>query len=85
MFAGLIYHVITDGLLIGNIIFQQCINFLVDVYGPYAASATAANTFLRSLVSCGLPMAARPMFENLGVPAASSLLGGIGCLALPMP
>ena len=68
-----------------NIVFQQCINFIVDTYGPYAASAMAANTFLRSLLACGLPLAARPMFLNLGVGPASSILGSISCLALPIP
>lgn len=48
-----------------NTIFQQCINVLVDTYGLYAASATAANTFLRSLFAFGLPLAAGPMFRNL--------------------
>lgn len=68
-----------------NIIFQQCINFLVDTYGLYAASAVSANTFLRSVLAAGLPMAARPMFNNLGVGPAMSILGGVACLALPVP
>lgn len=68
-----------------NVVFQQCLNFLVDTYGRYAASALAANTFLRSLLACGLAMAARPMFSAMGIGAAVSLLGGIACVALPMP
>ncbi|KAL1296592.1 hypothetical protein AAFC00_000087 [Neodothiora populina] len=68
-----------------NIIFQQCINFLVDTYQLYAASAVSANTFLRSLIAGGLPLAARPMFHNLGVGPAMSILGGIAVLALPVP
>ncbi|EED18790.1 bicyclomycin resistance protein, putative [Talaromyces stipitatus ATCC 10500] len=68
-----------------NITFQQCLNFLVDTYGPFAASAMAGNTFLRSLLACGLPMAARPLFTKLGVGLGSSLLGGLSCLALPVP
>jgi multidrug resistance protein len=68
-----------------NIAFQQCLNYLVDEYGLYAASATSANTILRSLFACGLPMAAGPMFRNMGVGPAASLLGGISCLALPVP
>ncbi|KAI5246875.1 MFS general substrate transporter [Aureobasidium subglaciale] len=66
-----------------NIIFQQCINFLVDTYSLYAASAVSANTFLRSLIAAGLPLAARPMFNHLGVGPAMSILGGIAALALP--
>jgi len=68
-----------------NIIFQQCINFLVDTYLLYAASAVSANTFLRSLIAGGLPLAARPMFNRLGVGPAMSILGGVAVLALPVP
>lgn len=68
-----------------NVIFQQCINFLVDSYGLYAASALSANTFLRSLLASAFPLAAKPMFRNLGVGPAMSILGGIACLALPVP
>lgn len=68
-----------------NTIFQQCINFLVDTYGPFAASAVAANTVLRSIMACGLPLAAKPMFRQMGVGPASSVLGGVACLALPVP
>ncbi|GKZ66607.1 hypothetical protein AnigIFM50267_000472 [Aspergillus niger] len=76
------------GVFVGagnNIIFQQCINYLIDTYGPYAASAISATTILRSLLAAGLPLAAKPMFHNLGVGPAASLMGGIACLALPIP
>lgn len=36
-------------------------------------------------MAAGLPLAARPMFLNLGVGPAASVLGGISCLALPAP
>jgi hypothetical protein len=68
-----------------NTTFQQCLNFLVDTYGIYAASATAANTFLRSLFASGLPLAARPMFHHMGVGPACSLLGAIAAIMLPVP
>jgi MFS family permease len=68
-----------------SVLFQQCINFLIDTYGQYSASATAANTFLRSVLAARLPMAASPMFHNLGVGPAMSILGGIAVLALPVP
>jgi hypothetical protein len=61
------------------------INFLVDTYANYAASAVSANTFLRSIFAFGLPLAARPMFTNLGVGPACSILGGVATLALPVP
>ncbi|KAL6713992.1 hypothetical protein ACLMJK_008486 [Lecanora helva] len=68
-----------------NILFQQCINFLVDTYGLYAASAVSANTLLRSLLASAFPLVAKPMFHKLGVGPAMSILGGIACLALPVP
>lgn len=68
-----------------NSIFQQCINSLIDIYGPYAASATAANTFLRSIMGCGLPLAVQPMFRTLGVGPGMSVLGGVAALAIPVP
>lgn len=68
-----------------NIIFQQCINYLVDVYGLYAASATAANTFLRSVLAAGLPLAARPMYHAMGVGPATSVFGAVAAALLPVP
>lgn len=68
-----------------NVIFQQCINFLVDSYLMYAASAVSANTILRSFIAAGLPLAARPMFSALGVGVSMSILGGVAALALPVP
>jgi len=68
-----------------NVIFQQCINFLVDTYRLYAASATSANTFLRSFMACGMPLVAKPMFNRLGVGPAMSLLGGVATLMIPVP
>lgn len=68
-----------------NIAFQQCLNFLVDTYGPYAASAIAGNTVLRSLLACVLPEAAKPMFASMGIGPGCSLLAGISCLAIPVP
>ncbi|KIW43125.1 uncharacterized protein PV06_04265 [Exophiala oligosperma] len=68
-----------------NTIFQQCINYLVDVYGLYAASATAANTFLRSLMAFALPLVARPMFNGIGVGPGMSILGAVAALMLPVP
>jgi len=68
-----------------NVIFQQCINFLIDTYGLYAASAVSANTFLRSCLAAGLPLAAMPMFHNLGIGPAMSILGGVATIAIPVP
>lgn len=68
-----------------NIVFQAAINFLIDTYTMYAASAVSANTLLRSCMATGLPLAVRPMFKALGVGPACSLLGGFAALAIPIP
>ena len=68
-----------------NMIFQQCINFLVDTYGLYAASAVSANTFLRSVLAAAFPLVAKPMFHKLGVGPAMSILGAVATIAIPVP
>lgn len=60
-------------------------NILVDTYASYAASVTSANTFLRSILAAGFPLAAGPMFHNLGVGPAMSILGGVAVVAIPVP
>lgn len=67
-----------SGLLTGAgimTIFLQALNYLIDAYLVVAASAIAANTFLRSFFGAGFPLFARAMFNNLGVDWAGSLLG----------
>lgn len=49
------------------LIFQNAVNYLIDTFTVHAASAQAANTFLRSLAGAGFPLFATPMFKNLGV------------------
>lgn len=58
---------------------------MVDTYGPYSASSLAANTFLRSLLACALPVVAKPMFNEMGIGPSCSLLAGLSCLAIPVP
>lgn len=66
-------------------IFIQGLNYIIDVYKMNANSAIAANTFFRSWVGAGFPMFATPMFHNLGVQWAMSLLAFL-CVALfPVP
>lgn len=64
---------------------QNAVNYLIDAFTMHAASAQAANTFFRSLFGAGFPLFAVPMFHNLGVPWASSLLGFIAAAMIPIP
>lgn len=66
-------------------IFLQSLNYLVDAYLMFAASAIAANTFLRSLFGAGFPLFATYMFNGMGIEWASTLLGCIGIVMIPIP
>uniref|UniRef100_A0A060T562 ARAD1C09394p n=1 Tax=Blastobotrys adeninivorans TaxID=409370 RepID=A0A060T562_BLAAD len=66
-------------------IFQGCLNYLVDSFTTYAASAVAANTFGRSVFGAVFPLFAHRLFENLGVQWGGSLIGFIGLGMIPIP
>jgi len=66
-------------------IFLQSLNYLVDAYLMFAASAIAANTFLRSLCGAGFPLFATYMFDGMGVQWAGTLLGCVALLLVPVP
>lgn len=57
------------------LIFMALLNYLVDAYEIFSASAMAAASCSRSLFAVILPFAARPMYERLGIAWACSLLG----------
>ncbi|KAK9323702.1 major facilitator superfamily domain-containing protein [Lipomyces orientalis] len=76
------------GLFIGSgiiLIFLTLLTYLIESYMIFAASAMAANTFLRSAFAAGFPLAAGAMFRNLGVQWAGTLLGCVGILLMPVP
>jgi hypothetical protein len=66
-------------------IFVAMINYLSDAYRQHAAPAQAAASTARSLVAVGLPLAAPPLYQGLGVRWACSLLGVVmlGLTAVP--
>lgn len=66
-------------------IFQGCLNYLIDTYRQYAASAIAANTILRSIFAGVFPLFTTQLFENLGVHWGASLIGFIGLAMIPIP
>ena len=51
------------------------LNYLVDAYSIFAASAMAAASLSRSSFGAILPFAAKPMYRAMGVAWATSLLG----------
>lgn len=66
-------------------IFLPCINYIIDCYLFFAASALAANTFLRSAFGAAFPLFARQMFVNLGTQWAGTLLGCLALILIPVP
>lgn len=66
-------------------LFMALLNYLIDAYEVFAASAMAAASFSRSAFGAVLPFAAKPMYRNLGVSWACSLLGflSVGLCAVP--
>ncbi|KAK4455468.1 major facilitator superfamily domain-containing protein [Podospora aff. communis PSN243] len=66
-------------------IFLQSTNYLVDAYLMFAASAIAGNTFLRSLCGAAFPLFSSYMFEGMGIQWASTLLGAVAAVLVPIP
>lgn len=59
------------------------LNYLTDAYKQNSASAQAAASTIRSIMAFCLPLAANPMYSNLGIHWASTLLGFIAlCMAV---
>ncbi|CCG83650.1 putative MFS multidrug transporter [Taphrina deformans PYCC 5710] len=67
------------------LIFLQALNYLIDVYLMYAASAIAANTMLRSALAGIFPLVAGYMFVNMTVKWAATLLGLLALVMAPIP
>ena len=66
-------------------IFQSGLNYLIDTFTRYSASAVAANTFMRSVFATGFPLFIDPMYTRLGIPWASSVFGFFAVLLIPVP
>ncbi|KAL9053632.1 MAG: hypothetical protein Q9162_004660 [Coniocarpon cinnabarinum] len=60
------------------LLFMSLLNYIVDAYEIFAASALAGAACTRSLFGVVLPFATTPMYTKLGIQWACSLLGFIG-------
>ncbi|KAI5950149.1 hypothetical protein KGF54_005297 [Candida jiufengensis] len=67
------------------LIFLPCFNYIIDCYLLYAASALAGNTFMRSGFGAIFPLFSLQMFQNLGIQWATTLLGCLSALMIPVP
>ena len=66
-------------------IFLPCLNYIIESYLPLAASAVAANTFMRSGFGASFPLFAGYMFNGMGIGWAGLLLGLFGLAMVPVP
>ncbi|PYH94538.1 MFS general substrate transporter [Aspergillus ellipticus CBS 707.79] len=66
-------------------IFLSVVNYLVDGYTIYAASALAGNAIIRALFGAAFPLFTTPMYHNLGIHWASSIPAFLGLACLPFP
>ncbi|KZP04486.1 MFS general substrate transporter [Athelia psychrophila] len=66
-------------------IFLALFNYTIDAYLFVSASALAANTVCRSLAGAAFPLFATQMYTALGPHWASSLVGFIALLLMPIP
>lgn len=69
-----------------NLLYNAAQLYLLKIYGSrFGASATAANNLLRYIWAAVLPLFMTTMYSNLGTGWASSLLGFILILFMPIP
>lgn len=66
-------------------IFNPSLNYIIDAYLLFAASAVAGNTFLRSIFGAVFPLFATQMFTNMGTNWAGLLLGLFSILLILCP
>ncbi len=59
--------------------------YLVDAYTVHAASGMAVVLVLRCIAGTVLPLAAAPLYANLGLGWGNSVLGFVALLFVPVP
>ncbi|KAF9015497.1 major facilitator superfamily domain-containing protein [Cyathus striatus] len=77
-----------SGLLMGfsiQLIFLSLFNYIVDAYISVAASALASSTVIRSLFGAAFPLFASNMYNALNPRWASSVLGFLAIVMIPIP
>jgi MFS family permease len=66
-------------------IFQGALNYLIDTFQKYAASAVAANTFLRSGFAGAFPLFIAQLLHSVGVSWGLSIFGFCAIALIPIP
>lgn len=66
-------------------IFQSALNYLVDTFRRYSASAVAANTFLRSCFAAAFPLFITYDLEGIGIGWGMSVYAFVSAIMIPIP
>ncbi|KAI0078162.1 MFS general substrate transporter [Panus rudis PR-1116 ss-1] len=61
------------------------VQYLIDTYTIYCASAIAATVLLRSILAAVFPLISPPMYKKLGDPWAVSIFAIIALVCTPLP
>ncbi|KAL2863370.1 major facilitator superfamily domain-containing protein [Aspergillus lucknowensis] len=67
------------------LLFLGITSYLTDCYGPFGASALAANAVFRATFGAVFPLFSNDLYRGLGVPWATSLLAFVGLVMAPLP
>lgn len=67
------------------IVILSFLSYVVDSYQTYSASSLAGVIFVRNAVGTGFPLFAKQMYSRLGYEWASTLLGFLALLFVPIP
>ncbi|EMD01230.1 hypothetical protein BAUCODRAFT_202494 [Baudoinia panamericana UAMH 10762] len=67
------------------LVFLGIMNYLIDGYTIFAASVLAANSVLRSVFGAVFPLFTTQMYNKLGIHWASTLVGFLALICVPMP
>ncbi|PGH16568.1 hypothetical protein AJ79_01674 [Helicocarpus griseus UAMH5409] len=66
-------------------LFTSSLNYLIDTFPRWSASALATNTIARSAFSAAFPLIVPPMYHRLGNGWAFSVFGFFAVLNVPIP
>ncbi|PSN68070.1 MFS general substrate transporter [Corynespora cassiicola Philippines] len=67
------------------VIFLSLLNYLLDTYTIYAASAMATSTVVRSIFGAVFPLFARALFQKLGPQFGAAVPATLAAICVPFP
>jgi len=71
--------------IVTTAIYVSTYEYIIDSYAEHGAVALASITMVRYLIAGGMAIAARPMYEGIGVHWTLSLLGILATILVPGP